>query len=262
MGTRSDLFGSIPGFSDASETYENAFRWGREGLGVIVGRQLSGAARDAGNTPTTVLRPGLLLGPITSSGLLKEYNPAGTDGSQVVDSILLSSFRMQDLDGNNTPRFVWTLAAGPVQAARLLLLDNMARRQMRGRFLFDDDLANKFSWGSPLLQQVNKAADYTVLAADAGTLFTASAAVNFTLPALAPGLGPFGFLNLADSNMTVTSAAGDDIVWDNDAAADSLAFSTASHKIGGFLVFTVNAAGTKWYVENRSPATCTVTVAT
>ncbi len=254
---RSDLYGSLPGFSAASETYENHFRWGRDTLGVITGAQLSGAARDAGNTPTTVLRPGLLLGQISATGLLKEYNPTGTDGSQVVHSILMSSFRMQDLDGNNTNRFVWVLAGGPIQAAKLLLLDNQARKQMRARFLFDDDLGNKFAYMG-FQQEVNKAGNYTVVAADAGTLFTASAAAVFTLPALAAGLGPFGFLNLADANMGVASAAGDDIVWLNDVAADSLTFSTTSEKIGGFLRVYANAAGTKWYVEKLAGGTVTV----
>lgn len=108
--------------------------------------------------------------------------------------------------------------------------------------------------------ETNKAADYTVVAGDSGTLFTASAAVNFTLPTLAANL-IFEFLNLADSAMTVTSAAGTDIVWDNNASRSSLAFSTTSHKIGGHLVFKSNAAGTKWYVTSLSPSTCTVTAA-
>lgn len=257
---RSDQWAAVPGFTTASETYENYFGWGHKTLGVIIGGQISGAARDSGNTPTTVLRPGLLLGQIAASSLLAQYSPTATDGTQLVHSILMVGVRMQDLDAVNQNRFPWMLVAGPIKAANLIGLDNVARRQMRGRFLFDDDYANKFGGGP--LREVSKAADYVVVASDAGTLFTATAAVNFTLPALAAGLGPLEFLNLADSNMTVTSAAGDDIVWDNDAAADSLAFSTASHKIGGRLRFMVNAAGTKWYVENLSPATCTVTVVT
>ncbi|MGE3410133.1 MAG: hypothetical protein AB7I37_25340, partial [Pirellulales bacterium] len=97
------------------------------------------------------------------------------------------------------------------------------------------------------------------------TLFTttgASGAVTFTLPALAAGLGPFEFLNTVNQDMIIASAAGDDIVTDGDAAADSIAFSTASHKIGGRARFRANAAGTAWHVEILSPPACVVTVAT
>lgn len=109
--------------------------------------------------------------------------------------------------------------------------------------------------------EVTKAIDYQVLVGDSGSILNATAAVVFTLPAIAAGL-VFEFINLANSAMTIASTEGDNIVWDNDAAADSLAFSTTSHMIGGHLLFQANAAGTLWYVSNYSPQPCTVTVAT
>lgn len=260
---RNDQFGRIPGQSAAFETYENHFRWGRDGLGIILGGNISGAARDAGNTPTTVLRPGLLLGQITSSGLLTNWSPTATDGSQLVHSILMTGLRVQDLDGNNQGAFTWVLAGGPVQAAKVLNLDNVARAQMRDRFLFDDRMANPYAT-FPHLLQVTKATSYTVVASDAGTLFDtlgAAGAVTFTLPALAAGAGPFTFLNLADQNMIVASDEGDNVVALNDLSADSLAFSTSSEKIGGMVRVYANAAGTKWIAEILSGAN-TVTIAT
>ncbi len=257
---RNDQFGRIPGQTAAFETYENHFRWGRDGLGIILGAQISGAARDSGNTPTTVLRPGLLLGQITSSGLLKQWDPTATDGSQVVHSVLMAGLRVNDLDGNNEAGFTWVLAGGPVQASKLLTVSAVARRQMFGRFLFDDDMPNR-QGGLRHLREVAKTADYTVVAADAGTLFTtlgASGALNFTLPALAAGLGPFTFLNLVDQNMTITSAEGDNIVTDGDIAADSIAFSTASHKMGGMLRVWCNDAGTLWYTEKLCANAATI----
>lgn len=140
---RSDAYGGLPGYSQASETFESRFRWSREGLGIIVGINLSGAARDATNTPTTVLRSGLVLAQLTASGLWQQYVPGAADGSQDPAVILLSSFRMQDLDGNNVNRFVWALAQGPVIAAQLIGLDAAARTKMRHRFFFDDELANR-----------------------------------------------------------------------------------------------------------------------
>lgn len=253
---RSDLYGRVPGFSSAAETYESVVSWGKEGLAVVIGAIINGTARDAGNTPTTVLRPGLLLGQITSSGELKEYNPAGTDGSEQVYGILLSGFRMQDLDANNVNRFVWVLVGGPVQASKLILLDNQARRQMANRFLLDDDILGRRNGGYLRWRREQaKTANYTVVANDAGTLFTntgAAGAVTFTLPALAVNAGPFGFLVAADQNVTVASAAANQIIAFNNAAASSLAFSTVGSRIGGFLEFYTNVAGTKWHVENHS----------
>ena len=104
---------------------------------------------------------------------------------------------------------------------------------------------------------VAKTASYAVLAADSGKTFTttgAIGAVEFTLPAVAAGLN-FTFCNTVDQNMTVT--ATDKIVALHNAAADGVAYSTASEKIGG--VFHVVCDGTKWLVS--SPCANTVTVA-
>lgn len=258
---RSDQYLGVPGFSDATETYENKFTWGPKGSGLITGANFSGAARDSGNTPTTVLRPGLLLGRITASGLLTNYSASATDGSQVVHSILPVALRMQDLDASNKDRFGWVVAAGPVKAASLINLDNNARRQMRGRFLFDDDLVNAYGLEA-IIREVAKTADYTVVAADVGTLFTttgAAGAVNFTLPALAAGLGPFEFINTANQNMTVTAPANK-LVTFNNATATSVAFSTAGNKIGARVRVWCNQAGTFYYMQNLSPGN-TITVA-
>lgn len=83
---------------------------------------------------------------------------------------------------------------------------------------------------------ITKTADYTVLAAESGSVFVttgATAAVNFTLPAIADGPFFYIFVNGADQNMTVTFETADTGVAFNDLAADSVAYSTASEKIGG-----------------------------
>lgn len=106
-----------------------------------------------------------------------------------------------------------------------------------------------------------KTADYTVLAAESGSIFTnygATAAVNFTLPALADGL-IYEFYAAADVGLTVTSGTVDKMVALNDAAADSVAFSTTSLILGGS--FRVFSDGTLWYVQVLSDG-ATVTIAT
>jgi hypothetical protein len=83
---------------------------------------------------------------------------------------------------------------------------------------------------------VAKTTAYTVKSSESGTFFTttgATAAVNFTLPAIGDGPYWFMFICGADIGMTVTSVVADTIVTFNDLAADSVAFSQASEMIGG-----------------------------
>ena len=112
------------------------------------------------------------------------------------------------------------------------------------------------------LPVVAKTGDYTVTAAESGTIFTttgATGAVTFTLPSKAAGLH-YWFFNTVDQNMTVAPDAVDTMVTFNDAAADSVAVSTSSEKIGG--AFHVFCDGTKWCAMNASGGANTVTVAT
>lgn len=113
---------------------------------------------------------------------------------------------------------------------------------------------------------VAKTADYVVTAADVldNTYFTtrgAAGAVNFTLPAASPQLAgrAIRFKNVVDQNMTVTAGAADTLIVDGDAAADSLAASTAAHKIGAEIEAFCD--GTSWFAAGVA-AGATYTVAT
>jgi hypothetical protein len=92
---------------------------------------------------------------------------------------------------------------------------------------------------------VSKAASYTVLVTESGTIFDttgASGAVTFTLPAVADADGcEFTFVNTVDQNMVVTAPTGT-LVADNNAAATSATFSTSGHKIGGTVTVACNGA--------------------
>lgn len=252
-------FASMPGISAAVETMVRAFTFGKFEQQVIVPGIIDGAARDAGATPTTLLRAGLLLGKVTASGKLKQYSPSATDGTEVVDSILLQTLRATDLlTGDNQDKFYAVLAAGNVQAARLIGLDAMARSQMHGRFLFDDDLPGNATY--PWKKVTEVSGNTTVTAAMNGTLFvvTGGTGVTFTLPTKAVGLC-FGFLNQMDQDMTVASAgSADDIVTFNDAGADSIAFSTGGNKIGAHVRLFCNPDADKWFMELLCKNTLTV----
>ena len=106
----------------------------------------------------------------------------------------------------------------------------------------------------------SKVADYTVKAAESGTFFTnrgATANVNFTLPAVADGLN-YLFFGAADFNVTVTPAAADILVCDNNVAADALALSTGSEIMGGAI--QVVCDGVKWMANAYLEESQTVVV--
>jgi hypothetical protein len=254
----SSQFGDLPGITTARETQEVAFSWGRRENLIIFPGTIDGATRDAGNTPTDELRPGLVLGQITSSGLFTAYSATATDGSQVAIGINMVGLKMIDMfTGANQTKTNGIVVAGPVQGSKLFGLDAKARADMHPRFIFDDNIAGNRDYFD--LREVVKTTDYTVKVADNDTTFTtlgAGANVTFTLPTIAPGL-VFYFLDLVDFNMAVTSAEGGNIVWNGSAANSTLTFQTSSHKIGGYLKVYSNNAGTLWYVEQLSPNTVT-----
>lgn len=219
---------------------------------------------DARNSPTTDLSAGLVLAH-DGNGNYREYDPDNTTNlwQREAAAILPYDFRIPDLDGTNTDRHVAVIVAGAVDAASLGGLDQAARAQLSNRFAIFESSGGLSSSFLPFTRTIPKGADYTVVAADQNHEFHATAAANFTLPAIANGLR-FRFLNTADSNMTVTSAEGDNMIAFNDAAADSVAFSTVGEKIGGYVeVCASYISGTlKWVVANLSPGAHTITVAT
>jgi len=118
--------------------------------------------------------------------------------------------------------------------------------------------------GLPIRWMEVKTASYTCTKYDSGTVFHtagATASVNFTLPQIADGPFWFKFISGADVDMTITSAVADTIITFNDVAADSVAFSTSSEKIGGAV--EVYCDGTSLYVLPALASEAqTVTIAT
>ena len=262
----------LPSIQTALETVENVFWWGRFEQEAFIGSVVIGSARDAGNSgDTTVLRPGLLLGKITASGKLKEWDPTGTDGSQNIYGVLGYSQKMQRLGANADRWLGWVYCWGFLKADRLLIpgeanfgidghaQEHIIRKQLGSRFTFSDKVeGNSFGGYNNV---VAKTADYTVTDADNDTLFTntgAAGAVNFTLSGTdhtKKGLR-YGFYVTADQNVTITGGTADKMYTFNDAAADSVAFSTSSQKIGGYVEVYSDGAG--WIVIHSGANTLTV----
>ncbi len=251
-----------PGSTAAVFNTESNIFWGSGSVispaNLFITMNITSAAVDGG-TPTTILRPGLIMGKITSSGLWTNYSPTATDGSQQALAILPNEINMLDPVTNAVANRVNVgVVSGPVKAGSLWNLDLVARKQLEAAGIIFDDIRGE-SLGVGYMREVSKATSYTVLATDNGTQFNLiTGAGTFTLPTLAAGLS-FTFFCEVDATMTITSAAGNDIIVDGDVAASSIAFSTSSHKIGSCAQLVANAAGTAWRLYNLGGTLATPT---
>lgn len=249
----SDQYGQVPGLTTSRETYEAEFRWGSAYQGVFANGFIDGAARDAGNTPTYELRPGLLLGQVISTGKYKQYSPTAVDGTEVAAAVLIEGLRVQSFEGADVDRFYAVLTGGPVQAAKLLNLDNMARQQM-DKFNFDDIFNIPGNHWFPFKRFQNKTANYSIVANDNFTMFDnagATGTVVLTLPAIVNGYY-FGLRAEAAQVLRFTSNEGSNVV--GTTATQNSVSVTA---IGGVVYVYSNPAGTKWIVEQHGTQTIT-----
>lgn len=263
-------YGSLPGNKDAILTSEKVIWWGRQELNLLLSLFLiDSTAVDAANTPTTSLRAGLLLGRKTSDGMLYAWNPDATDGTQYVHSVLLRDLSMLDSSGAVEDKYGHVMVRGGLKIADLLIegtlfasheAETLARRQMQGRFFFDDDPRGILQDACNQQFIIDKTADFNVAVTESGSIYhvRGAGAVVATLPTIEAGL-IYKFVNLANQNLTITGS--NNIVTMNDLAASTIAFSTANEKIGG--ICTVEAMyvnGTLlWVAEIPCKNTATVT---
>lgn len=260
-GTYPGGFGT-PGMGALVETSEREIFWGgddSQGARLYRSANIDGAARDAGNSPTTVLRPGLLLGKVTSTGFLKEWNPDASDGTQYIAGTLRHELKATDFDANNADRWATVVLRAPLITSRLLIEgtaltssvdEYLARRQLDALgCVLDDDPAGYQAGKGDRYETVTGTSDTITGDQNGMTLIYSSAsAVAVTLPTIKPGL-QFDFVRSADEELVVASAGSlDDIICGGDAAADSVTFTTAGQQIGACLrVRAVYVATTlKW----------------
>lgn len=254
-----------PGLSVDFSTFETELYWGgsqaRNGL-LWQGARIAGTTRDAGDTPTTIIRPGLILGRYTANpNQFQDFNSANTDGSGQFAGVIDMSVMTTDFLGNNTDRVIRVATArGPVVARRLLIQganlvghadEYLVRRQMVGaQFVFDDDPCGYLA-GVNYRTNVQTGTAYTVLPTDNGTFFSNEGAggnINYTLPAIQKGL-QFSFYAEAAGTVTVTAGTANTLVTYNNAAASSVALSTSAKIVGGEFRVRANFDATKWLVE-------------
>jgi hypothetical protein len=252
--------GNAPGFQAETEAQESEVTWsGRNGQDLVATKQITvvGTATDTGNTPITTLRGGNLLAIVDATGKLNTYSPDANDGRQIAIGILEHAQDML-VGGVATDRFTQMLVHGLVREGELLNLDSRAKQQLGQRFTLDRESSPQ---AGVLLHPrgiYRKSANYTVVAADNGLLFLATAAVTFTLPTKQNGLA-FRFAQTADANLVISGSA--DIIHKNNASANTVTFSTANEKLGSQVlvecVYT-NTGTLKWLVSNHGGTTATV----
>lgn len=270
MSTFNPFYGGYlagPGINAPVGNVENTFYWNNHHLNVFDQALIDSATVDSGNTVTTVLRPGLLLGKVYSTGKVKQWSPTATDGSQYIFGILENpGLGMADSLGTAKDR--WRggiMIRGAVKPQRLLIpgqasfgitgisTEYVVRNQLQamGFLLMDDPngtsllRSTQFGGGFSLIQA--KTADYTVKVYESGTMFTnrgASAAVNFTLPTTAYQGLYYGFYLVEDYELMITAGTADTLVVFNDKAADTLAITSTSSQIGTMV--EVYGDGTGW----------------
>lgn len=259
---------SIPGTGAGFETFESEILWGADQARSSViwqGARISGASRDAGSSPTTLLRPGLLMGKLDASGKFEEWDADASDGTQNVAGILDIEMKATDYGGVDTDRvFRMMVARGEVKARKLFIQglafighadEMLARQQLAGGgFVFDDDPMGYLIGGS--LAGASRSATVTgttdaLTAAESGTtlFYNNAASVTVTLPTLKPGLS-FKLIRTADEEFIVASAEGDNIIAGNDLSADSVTFTTAGEHIGATINVQAIYMGTtlKWRI--------------
>lgn len=125
--------------------------WGRLELQVINGiAPIVGTARDAGNTPTDVLRSGLLLTK-TAAGKYTDWGSVVNTATDKIEGILLTTLKMQRVGVNQDRHLGYILVGGLVKANGIIIpgnstsgivgdaLETAIRQQLHPAFRFDDD---------------------------------------------------------------------------------------------------------------------------
>ncbi len=252
----------LPGTRAANFTTAREIFWSGDASRMKIVRgsaDFSDTIRDAGESPTTHIRPGLLLGRLTSDGTFVHWDPTATNGSQWLRGV--NEHELTATEGfsataakSNGPYVI----QAPLNAASLLVLGTaltssahqyLARRLLHsmGCILNDDPLGYLAGVAQ---RTITKTETGDITAAENGATFhvVGSGAVTLTLPAIATGLR-YRFINAADQNLVVASnGSSDNIVTINDLSADSVTFSTSSQKIGATLdIWTDYVNGTlRW----------------
>lgn len=223
---------------------------------------ITSATVDAGGTPTTKLRKNLLMAKLDADGKFGLYNSTSNLGLQIPVGVLENETNM--IAGGAGDKAANIVEGGVWGDTEILNIERHARLilGMKG-FDFRDATVNNIptiQFGVLPNAGVRTVAGNTgVAVADDGLLFIATAAADFTLPAIALGLS-FQFMMLANANLGVAGAAN--IIAKNNAAASLVRYSTASNLIGAYCAVRAiyNGTALRWLFSSlcdNTPITVT-----
>lgn len=228
-----------PGVTALDNSIEWAGTFGRpESYWPWGDKRISGAARDAGHSTTTILRPGLLMGVVTATKLWKEWNPSGTDGSQWIRGVLMRAVNTQR-SGANQNRLVGNIAQfGDFKGAQLLIpgestygivgkdSEFLVRDGLIGQFRLDDFQANQIRMATIA---ADTTLDYTYHGATIDNT-GASGTVVLTLPTPRRGFR-LRLIQQAGQIITLASSASNEFIPQSGTPATSINLAAAVYGI-------------------------------
>ena len=94
------------------------------------GCTVASSARDSGNSVSTTLRPGLVLGKITASGKYAQYDPSASDGTEVAAGILKDQIKVIDANANAVDAHGNVVFHGRVDESALHGCDDAAKADL------------------------------------------------------------------------------------------------------------------------------------
>lgn len=109
------------GYGASRETGDNEYKLSDHGIKVAV--TLDAGAADAGSSPTTTLRKGLVLGRVTATGKYRQYDDGAVDGTEVAAGILDVEVNLLDSNGEAADSQATMLVHGYVAESKLTGVD-------------------------------------------------------------------------------------------------------------------------------------------
>ena len=119
------------GYGPLRENEPTEFRLSDHGRDTDIGITIDKDAVDAGSTPTTTLRKGLVLGKITASGKYAQYDDNASDGTETAACILADEVNLLDEDGNVQDSHSVGVIHGVVDESKLVGIDANGKADLK-----------------------------------------------------------------------------------------------------------------------------------
>ncbi len=121
----------VLGYGPLRENEPTEYRLSDHGRDTDIGITIDSSARDSGNTPTTTLRKGLVVGKITATGKYAQYDDGAADGTEVAACILADQVNLLDEDGNAQDSHSVGVIHGVVDESKLVGIDANGKADLK-----------------------------------------------------------------------------------------------------------------------------------